>query len=100
MTSKPIKENIVKEWTEFGHFFQVEKLDPPKLVGAGLRYFRLWDNNYPASGGQWHYTLEDAISRADYVLQCGYVDRISWLEQRVNELQRDLWLERNNAPQS
>jgi hypothetical protein len=82
--------NVVKEWTEFGHHFQVELLAEPKQVGAGLRTHRLWDNGSPASGGQWHYDLDGAVARAEYVLQCEYGARIHWLEQRVNVLEREL----------
>ncbi|MFA5900270.1 MAG: hypothetical protein WC829_14290 [Hyphomicrobium sp.] len=86
---------IVRFWEEFGHKFEVERLLEPRLQGAGLRYFRLWDNGYPASGGQWHYTMESALKRAEYVLQGGYANRIRWLEMRVNELTGQLVLAQN-----
>lgn len=82
--------NVVKDWTEFGHYFQIELLAEPKMVGAGLRTHRLWDNDFPAVGGQWHYDLEGAVARAEYVLQCDYGSRIRWLETRVMVLEREL----------
>lgn len=81
---------IVADWTEFGHRFQIEKLLEPKLVGAGLRTHRLWDNGHPATGGQWHYDEEGARDRASYLLLCEYSDRIRWLENRVGVLSRRL----------
>lgn len=86
MKQKPTG-NIVNSWVEFGHHFQVEAIDPPKLVGAGDRHFRLWDNGQPAIGGQWHYTFEGAMERAEYLLHGDYVGRISYLEQRVQTLE-------------
>lgn len=82
--------DIVADWTEFGHHFQIEKLLEPKLVGAGMRTHRLWDNGYPATGGQWHYDEEGARERANYNLCCDYGGRIRWLENRVNVLSRRL----------
>lgn len=79
--------NIIKRWTEFGHTFEIEKLPEPILKGAGYRHYRLYDNGYPANGGQWHYSVEDAEARAEYVLLCEYASRIRWLEERVNTLQ-------------
>lgn len=92
MSSKrpKITGEIVKDWTEFGHHFQVKELLTPIQRGAGMRTHRLWDNGYPASGGQWHYDLAGALRRADYVLQDGYSNRIAWLEMRVAELEHEL----------
>lgn len=78
---------IVHSWVEFGHKFQIEKLIEPRRVGAGDRYYRLWQNGYPSTGGQWHYDFEGAIARAEYVMLCEYEDRISYLEQRVQRLE-------------
>jgi hypothetical protein len=75
---------------EFGHNFVVEKLVPPVVKGAGARGFRLYDNGFPALGGQWHYTLADAIARARYIVQGSYSARIAFLEQRVQNLERQL----------
>ncbi len=78
--------DIIKQWTEFGHTFIIERLAEPRQQGASLRHFRLWDNGHPAGGGQWHVDLESAEARAQYVLRGDYADRISWLEQRVQTL--------------
>ena len=78
---------IIWKHTEFGHDFFVELLDTPDKKG---RNFRLYDNGYPSLGGQWHYTLENAQSRAQYVLQGSYVNRIAFLEQRVQKLEAKL----------
>lgn len=86
---------IVHSWIEFGYHFQIEELLEPKLVGAGLRYYRLWHNGYPSSGGQWHYDFEGAMERAGYILQGSYVDRISYLEQRVQVLEGRVFEMRN-----
>jgi len=84
--SKP-EGPIVHSWIEFGYHFQIEKLLEPKLVGAGLRYYRLWDNGSPSTGGQWHYDFEGAMERAEYLLHCTYEGRIRYLEQRVQVLE-------------
>ncbi len=83
-----ISGEIVRDWSEFGHRFQIEKLDPPVLRGAGLRYYRLWHNTWPCKGWQWCYDIESAKSNANYVLNCYYGDKVRKLEQRNNELQR------------
>jgi hypothetical protein len=82
--------SVIKKWTVFGHTFTIEALATPVLKGATTRHYRLYDNGVPATGMQWHARLEDAIARADYILQCSYVDRIAWLEQRVNALEHEL----------
>ncbi|KKL85632.1 hypothetical protein LCGC14_1952720 [marine sediment metagenome] len=74
--------------TEFGHVFRVEKLLVPDSKG---RKYRLYDNNQPALGGQWHYTIDNAIARAKYVVQGEYSRRIAYLEQRVQVLERELY---------
>jgi hypothetical protein len=80
----------VREWTESGRSFRIEKLAVPKLVGASERHFRLYDDGVPATGGQYHCTEEDALRRAAYVLETDYVKRISFLENQVNMLQTQL----------
>ena len=77
--------------TEFGHVFRVVELNRPGPKG---RMFRLYDNGYPALGGQWHYTLDTAIARAKYVVQGDYSRRIAFLEQRVQVLERELYHDR------
>lgn len=72
---------------EFGHKFRLMEL--PLLDRKGRKY-RLYDNGSPALGGQWHYTIENAIARAEYVVRCDYVSRIEYLEQRVQNLEREL----------
>lgn len=93
--STKIEGPIVRDWKEFGHHFQIEKLLVPRRVGAGDRHYRLWLNGHPADGGQWCYDLEGALNRADYVLQSSYAGRIAWLEAHVNNLTRDLYRARN-----
>lgn len=80
---------VAKQWNEFGHNFIIEELPEPRLVGAGYRTHRLWDNGRPAYGGQWHYDVEGAESRAHYVLLCDYNSRIAFLENEVNVLRRE-----------
>lgn len=76
---------VVEEWSEFGHHF---KITNEKTIRSGMtRNFRLYDNGRPALGGQWHFTVEGAKSRAGFLLQSSYSDRIAWLERRVNELE-------------
>ena len=81
---------MVEVWchVEFGHTFIVEQLKQPDAKG---RLFRLFDNGMPALGGQWHYTLINAIARARYIVQGDYVRRIAFLEQRVQNLERTLY---------
>lgn len=76
---------------EFGHTFVVENFTPPDSKG---RAFRLYDNGTPALGGQWHYTLHNAIARASYIVQGEYSRRIAYLEQRVQVLERELYHDR------
>ena len=83
---------IVKDWTEFGHHFQIEKLLKPWQKGASERNYRLWENGNPSLGGQYHYTIENAEARAEYVLRCDYAGRISWLERRVQTLESEIAL--------
>ncbi len=80
---------MIEVWsnTEFGHVFSVVKLDEPGPKG---RMFRLFDNGQPALGGQWHYTVANAIARAEYVLQGSYSRRIAYLEQRVQVLEAQI----------
>lgn len=89
---------IVKQWTEFGHTFIIERLAEPRQQGASLRHYRLWDNGHPAAGGQWHAELESAEARAQYLLCYGYVKRIEWLEQRVGALENQLANIRKDTP--
>ena len=79
--------NEVWAHKEFGHVFSVIELDEPGPKG---RMFRLFDNGHPAIGGQWHYTITNAIARAKYLLQGSYVSRIEYLEQRVQVLESKL----------
>lgn len=88
MTPGPTGE-IVADWTEFGHHFQIEKLDPPVQKGSGLRHYRLWDGGEPALGWQWCYDVESAKSRAEYLLNSSYIRRIEFLERRVHELEAE-----------
>lgn len=86
----PLQGEVVAEWVEFGHHFQIEKLLEPLRRGASDRYYRLWDNGHPHSGGQWHYDIAGAKSRARYALICDYAGRIAFLELEVNSLRRQL----------
>jgi hypothetical protein len=81
---------IVEEMIEFGHRFQIEKLNVPRRVGAGDRLYRLWENGHPATGGQWHYDIEGARRRAKYCIQGSYVSRISYLEDALRGLEKQL----------
>lgn len=81
--------DIVCVRREFGHFSEVELLKEPRKVGAGLRFFRLWNNGTPLLGGQWHYTLLNALAEAEYRLRNSYVSRIEWLERRVRALESE-----------
>lgn len=80
--------NIIWEKVEFGHSFKVVELDSADSKG---RKFRLYENGHPSIGGQWHYTLDNAQERAEYLLRCSYVRRIEYLEQRVQNLEAQLW---------
>ncbi len=81
------KGTMVWEHVEFGHRFQVFALAKPDAKGRG---FRLYDNGHPALGGQWHYTLENAQERAEYVTKGSYSQRIGYLEQRVQVLEAQI----------
>lgn len=81
---------IVLAWRVAGIRYRIEKLVEPIRKGAGVRTHRLWRNNEPCSGGQWHYDVKGAIWRADYEMRCRYGDRIRRLEHRVAELSAGL----------
>ena len=82
--------NIVWSKAEFGHSFEVEKLDPPVKRGAGDRHYRLYDHKTPVLGHQWYYTLADAQAGAEYLLNADYISRIVFLENRVRVLERQI----------
>ena len=84
-----IEMNMTSVWThaEFGHIFEVFALATPDAKG---RAFQLYDNGHPALGGQWHYTLENAQVRAKYVTKSSYIQRIEYLEQRVQVLEAQI----------
>ncbi len=87
-----IRGEIVDEWSTPNYYFQLERLPEPRRVGAGDRYFRLWLNGEPCSGGQWHYTEEGARRHAAYVCEStsyGKITRLrgenALLEARLRE---------------
>ena len=80
--------NKIAEWCEFGHHFTLWRYF--KSPDKNNRPYRLYDNGYPARGGQWHYSTASAFARANYVVQEGYCKRIAWLEQRVCCLEVEL----------
>lgn len=80
-------DRVLWDHTEFGHVFEVRALSQSDRKGRG---FRLYDNGSPALGGQWHYTLQNAIERARYILQDSYFNRIAHLEQRVQVLEAQI----------
>ncbi len=90
--------NTVKDWTEFGHRFMIEQLDEPVQRGAGLRSFRLWHQNLnqgeraltPCLGGQWQYSVESAERWANYIIEGSYTRRITYLEETVRRLEKEL----------
>lgn len=77
------------EWSEFGHKFRIDRIEP-RQVGASIRHFRLYDSGEPAYGHQWHSSFDAAKEWANYLLQSSYGDRIRWLEQRVSTLENQL----------
>lgn len=80
---------IIHEFSENGHHFQVELLTEPNITGRGnKRPYRLWHNGTPALGGQWHYTIDGALRRAQYVMQGHYAEKIACLERQVVECER------------
>ena len=85
-----IEGEIVRDFSEYGRRFRIEKLDPPVRRGAGDRHYRLWEGNFPIRSRQWCYTLEQALSEINYAMYCDYQDRIRYLEQRVSVLESRL----------
>ena len=69
---------------EYGHLFEIEVQAIPDKKG---RYIRLYDNGTPAFGGQYHYNIENAMERAEYILVRDYMSKIHYLEQRVQTLE-------------
>lgn len=80
--------DIAAEWTVADHHFLIERLATPRMVGAGQRHFRLWHNHQPASGGQWCYDIDQAKTRAEYVLASYTGRKVTWLEERIQALER------------
>lgn len=77
----------VAEWEEGGHQFRVDQIEP-KQVGASMRRYQLFAGGVPASGGQWHATIEDARERAGYIAQGSMANKIRYLESRLWEHKR------------
>ena len=90
---KPTGE-IVWTFQSDAGLFEVEKLDPPVLRGAGERTHRLWRNGYPAVGHQWCYSLEAAKYWADWIATCDLKMQLSRLKTRVLALESQLARER------
>ncbi len=86
-SKQPDGSYIVWKKIEFDHIFVVYELATLDKKG---RKFHLWNDNQPALGGQWHYTLENAQARAEYILNYSYVSRIEFLEQRVQNLEAEI----------
>jgi len=80
----------VLAWRVAGYRFRIVKLRVKRRVGAGDRRYRLYCDGVPALGGQWHYTLEEALARAEYLTICRYSTRIQYLEQQVSTLRNQL----------
>lgn len=91
MQKPAITGPVVYERTELGRTFQVERLAEPVVKGAGARLFRLWEDGSPSLGGQWQYSVDDAMERIDYVLRSYYADRLRFLEERVRKLEKMLY---------
>jgi hypothetical protein len=83
--------NVVAELKDEYKHFQIEKLDPPIQKGAGLRYYRLWEDGYPASGWQWCYNLDHAIENAKYIMERNLYQKINLLKERVRQLEAQLY---------
>lgn len=81
---------IVEEFSNAGHYFQIEELDPPILKGATMRTHRLWIDGDPARGAQYHHSLEFARKEAEYRALSTHISRIAWLESRVRSLEAAL----------
>lgn len=89
MASNPTGQ-IVETTRIEGRVFQIEKLDPPVRRGAGLRYYRLWEDGRPSFGGAWHYTLESAQRRITYVVEGSVISQRDRLLNYVNVLEREI----------
>lgn len=76
--------NTVAEWEEGGHQFRIDRIEP-KQVGASTRHYQLFAGGVPASGGQWHATIEDARERAGLIAQHSMANKIRYLEGRLRE---------------
>lgn len=74
---------IIQSWDDSGHRFQIERLKEPIKIGAAIRNYRLWQDGRPATGGQWHETIENAKERANYVALGTVHQRLRHLETIV-----------------
>lgn len=79
---------IVHQHIENGSVYQVEKLDPPIVRGAGARHYRLWCNDVPTSGAQYHYDMDSVMTTIEWLTKCTYIGQIKVLRERVARLER------------
>lgn len=86
--SKDLKGEVVHTHVDGDTTYQVEKLDPPVLRGAGLRHYRLWANGLPCQGRQFQYDLPAALQNIEFMVKRGHHERVRMLESRISQLTR------------
>lgn len=80
--------SVVHTHEEDGVIYQVEKLHPPVLRGAGARHYRLYSNGQPCVGRQYHYELDTALADIEFMVQRSNHDRVESLQARIVRLER------------
>lgn len=83
MTIRKQTGSIIESWEDGGHRFQIEQLECPRVIGSHERNYRLWMNGEPATGAQWHATIDRAKARAEYIAQGTLLGRLQHLENIV-----------------
>lgn len=87
---------VIWEDDSEGIHWQLEQLPVPRRVGAGDRPYRLWCDGYPATGGQWHYTIKGAKWEATRRTNHNLHNDIARSHARIMDLERQLSEARND----
>lgn len=78
---------LVYDVMEDGVRYRIEKVPTPYITSGYARYYRLWRDNEPARGGQWHSNIPSAIRRIDYETTGSWARKVGVLEGQVGYLE-------------
>lgn len=80
--------SVVHTQVEDDVTYQIEKLWPPVLRGAGARHYRLWANGRPCTGRQYHYELQTALDDIEFMIKREHHNQLLSLQARISRLER------------